>query len=267
MGAPALVGSGSAAMTRPAGPFASPPPKKAPKVKREPNRCAFCYVPIGPKATTCIRHHWITKRRFGKCGNCGEVFAVPPSTLSRGGGKFCSAKCYFARQATRPGFIDVKCANCGQAFRRTQGAVKRVKQSFCSKRCSHEYISGERHHSYRGGERHRRGPGWQANRRACRERDRNCRACGKTPEQNGQALSVDHVIPWRLFADERIANSLENLIALCRSCHARKWRAETAYIRGDVLGWLAYLRNVGVDPASLDGLYAYLRPVGEGSAA
>jgi hypothetical protein len=105
--------------------------------------------------------------------------------------------------------------------------------------------------------------GWTANRDACRERDEVCRSCGKTPEENGQALSVDHLIPWRLFADEIVANSLDNLVALCRVCHAKKTaRAEQAYFRGDVLGWLVFLRDVGVDPASLVRFEEHLLPAG-----
>lgn len=115
---------------------------------------------------------------------------------------------------------------------------------------------------YRGGDRHRRGPGWHANRRLCRERDKVCRSCGKTPEDNGQALSVDHVIPWRLFADERMANDLGNLIALCRVCHGKKTSdAERAYVKGDVLGWLSFLRAVEIDPEAMKVYEPYLAEV------
>lgn len=233
---------------------------------RKPKPCPIC-------GTLFLKDHLAQKTCSPRCGyeyrkssqpsipcrGCGKQFRPFPSAIRRAGGKYCSAVCYRAFLATQPAFITVNCANCESPFRRTRAAVKRVKHSFCSQRCGNEYISGERHHSYRGGERHRRGPGWDANRRACRERDKVCRVCGKTPEENQQQLSVDHLIPWRLFADEVIANSLANLIALCRSCHAKKWRAEHAYIRGDVQGWMAYLRNVQVDPASLEGLYVGLR--------
>ncbi len=101
---------------------------------------------------------------------------------------------------------------------------------------------------YRGGEKHRRGKGWVAARRLVRERDGVCRICSKTPEENGQQLSVDHVKPYRLFVDDDAsANDPANLVALCRSCHNRKTaRAERAYIKGDVLEYLRYLENVGL---------------------
>lgn len=203
---------------------------------------------------------------FIPCKGCGKMFRPFPRALRRDAGKFCSIACYRVRQHQRPAFVTVTCANCGHDFRRTQAAINRVKVAFCSKRCSNEYISGERHHAYRGGERHRRGPGWRTNRNLCRERDKVCRSCGKTPEDNGQALSVDHVIPWRLFADERAANDLGNLIALCRNCHAKKYWIETAYIKGDVLGWLAFLEDVQIDPTSLVPFEKFLLPAGQVAA-
>ncbi|MGH2813330.1 MAG: HNH endonuclease signature motif containing protein [Actinomycetota bacterium] len=50
-----------------------------------------------------------------------------------------------------------------------------------------------------------------------RQRDEVCRSCGKTPEENGRALDVHHISPYRYSGD----HSLENLVALCRSCHMR----------------------------------------------
>jgi 5-methylcytosine-specific restriction endonuclease McrA len=240
------------------GPFAAPPKRKAP------NTCRVCDVPIDYRAKACNVHRHAIKRmqRERKCATCGKTFTPFPSAIRRSAAKFCSSACYFASVASRPAFIAVQCDNCRTTFRRTAAAVKRTKHSFCSSRCSAEYQSGERHHAYRGGEAHRRGPGWTANRDACRERDEVCRSCGKDAAENRQALSVDHLIPWRLFADEKVANDLDNLVALCRACHAKKTgRAEAAYVRGDVLEWLAFLRDVGVDPLSLTRFEPFLSRV------
>ena len=61
------------------------------------------------------------------------------------------------------------------------------------------------------------GRDWRKRKEEVRERDQVCRQCGKTPEENGRALDVHHVDPYRYTAN----NSLDNLIALCRSCHMR----------------------------------------------
>jgi len=61
------------------------------------------------------------------------------------------------------------------------------------------------------------GAGLKVIREQVRVRDRVCRRCGKTPEQNGRALDVHHLDPFRFSGD----NSTDRLIALCRSCHMR----------------------------------------------
>ncbi len=59
------------------------------------------------------------------------------------------------------------------------------------------------------------GPGWKSIREQVRARDRVCRHCGKTPEENGRALDVHHVDPFRFSGD----NSPDRLEAPCRKCH------------------------------------------------
>ena len=195
------------------------------------------------------------------CEHCGETF---DSWRRRLGveRRFCSRTCYYAAVAPRPAFLVVECPQCGTSFRRTRGAISRVKASTCSRRCSQILNSGSGNHMYRGGEKHRRGPGWVANRRIVRERDKVCRLCGKTPETNGQALSVDHLIPWRIWADEEAANQPSNLVALCRSCHAKKTaRLERAYWKGDVLDFERFLEQLGIDASHRPELRRYLAEV------
>jgi hypothetical protein len=69
----------------------------------------------------------------------------------------------------------------------------------------------------------RYGPGWKNRRAEIRSRDKVCRACGKTPEQNGSALHVHHLKPYRFGG----ANNAANLLALCDSCHHRIEAATT----------------------------------------
>lgn len=177
------------------------------------------------------------------CANCGSAFRAW-STI----GKYCSRECYYAVVGHRPAMLEVACANCGTPYRRTRAVIARNKRTFCSQSCSTTYYSGDRSSMFRGGEAHRRGPGWIVNRRAARLRDGVCRFCGKTPEENKQALSVDHIIPWRLFVSEELANSLDNLVSLCRACHARKSSgSERQYMVGDVIAFGRYLDAIGAD--------------------
>lgn len=76
-------------------------------------------------------------------------------------------------------------------------------------------MSGPRNGNWRGGQALSYGPGWREIKEQVRARDGVCRNCGKAPKQNGRALDVHHLRPYRFSGD----NSPENLVALCRSCH------------------------------------------------
>jgi hypothetical protein len=66
------------------------------------------------------------------------------------------------------------------------------------------------------------GPEWLEARRSCLERDHfRCQGCGYRGP-----LDVHHRVPLRQFKTTAEANRLENLIALCRACHAH---ADAAY--------------------------------------
>ncbi|MCJ7512630.1 MAG: DUF1998 domain-containing protein, partial [Anaerolineales bacterium] len=88
------------------------------------------------------------------------------------------------------------------------------------------------------------GPEWPAGREAARARDGyQCRQC-RAPERPGRAHDVHHLRPFREFGylsgenrNDRLANSLENLITLCAACHHR---AEFARGTRSALGGLAY---------------------------
>jgi 5-methylcytosine-specific restriction endonuclease McrA len=78
-------------------------------------------------------------------------------------------------------------------------------------------MRGERNGRWRGGKVQFYGRDWKRIKEIVRARDRECRTCGKSAAANGRALDVHHLIPFRFSGD----NSLENLVALCRSCHMR----------------------------------------------
>jgi DEAD/DEAH box helicase domain-containing protein len=73
-----------------------------------------------------------------------------------------------------------------------------------------------------------RGPNWEEQRTQARARDGyRCRHCG-APERPNRAHDVHHIEPFRTFGYVRggndrylVANRLENLVTLCRSCHRR----------------------------------------------
>ncbi|UYE90117.1 HNH endonuclease [Mycobacterium phage Molly] len=107
--------------------------------------------------------------------------------------------------------ISVECANCGSPTPRKQRDQRRSKNLYCSRECAN---AGQKK---RDTDMLRYGAGWKTTRAKIRNRDRVCRCCGKTPEENGKALHVHHLIPFRFGG----GNRPENLVALCDSCHHR----------------------------------------------
>lgn len=64
------------------------------------------------------------------------------------------------------------------------------------------------------------GENWFHRRKEARERDNNtCQVCGFEPD--GRNLDVHHIQPIKTFDEPEAANTLDNLITLCRSCHRK----------------------------------------------
>jgi transposase-like protein len=93
---------------------------------------------------------------------------------------------------------------------------------------SNDGLSGEDHAQWKGGK-FPYGPGWTEQKRcAVRERDNYCCQdpnCAVTQEQHfdeyGERLHVHHLHKARNIDDPEDRNAKENLITLCRGCHAR----------------------------------------------
>jgi len=202
---------------------------------RQRPKCPVCEVPISYESKTCRRHiHSLERQsRERECVGCGKRFSPYPSTIGRSGIRFCSRRCR-VDSGYRPAMLDVSCYYCGAQFKRTRAAIAREIHTFCSKTCAWNYNSGPRNRGWRGGIRGWRGMGWERARKAARQRDKVCRLCGKTPKENCQRLSVDHIVPYSTFDDPEQANDLSNLVSLCRSCHAKKTHGpEYHFLRGN----------------------------------
>jgi 5-methylcytosine-specific restriction endonuclease McrA len=110
---------------------------------------------------------------------------------------------------------------------------------FCSIGCARavynrEHFRGENNPRWRGGRSLSYGPEWKKIKDFVRARDKVCRDCGKTTEENGRALDVHHTEPFRFSG----RHDPEKLKALCRSCHMRAEdhgrRGSAKFVRGPV---------------------------------
>ena len=126
--------------------------------------------------------------------------------------------------------IALICPICQKEFEVQWNIARRNNDTLCSKECFDEWKKtfrvGKQNYGWHGGKNYY-GPNWQSQRRHCRKRDDyKCQECGKTQKENGKALDVHHIVPFKSFGyipDENdnylFANDLSNLVALCRACH------------------------------------------------
>lgn len=94
---------------------------------------------------------------------------------------------------------------------------------------------GEENPNWRGGVVPRYGPGWTDARRRARKRDKVCQHCGHDGSE--RILDVHHIIPVRRFREAEdvplsAAHDLENLVLLCRQCHAHAEHGDIEFDSG-----------------------------------
>lgn len=191
-----------------------------------PRPCTRCGALFngGTLSKFCPTCRFVTKT----CAICGKIFTV---NRCHDFVETCSRKCGYAfkkRNAAKArGKRRPPCTTCGKPITRKSWnyGKKKAKHYFCSTRCTGIWQSkhrrGSNNATWRGGYKEYYGANWREQRRNARKRDKVCQRCGKTPKENGKALDVHHLIPFRKFGLKHFkqANDLNNLISLCMNCH------------------------------------------------
>lgn len=151
-----------------------------------------------------------------KCETCGIEFKRSPYKIQHKR-VFCSKECYHLSKI-KPKRQKV-CQTCGRSFEPWTD-----KQIYCSSTCfaapRKATMRGENNPSYIDGRAKNkkcyRGDDWEDIRKAVYKRDGyRCQVCGKHCKR--KEIQAHHIHPYR----ETFDNSLENLITLCNSCHAK----------------------------------------------
>ncbi len=177
------------------------------------------------------------------CPNCGKTFRTTRARIRDAvitGMSFCSNVCAGRYKATyglnkppkkvaKPeNTLLIACTQCGKAFERKRRIGRGKFGYFCSHECygkwRSENLTGEDSPEWKGGySLDYGGSNWKSARRQARERDNNtCQDCGITEQAWGYRLDVHHIVPFNTFDDSAKANALDNLITLCRNCHAKR---------------------------------------------
>ncbi len=186
------------------------------------------------------------------CGVCGEKFTRTPAQVARAKhGIFCSRECHYAARglgltkrvvenpytytpeskaamiaaSSKPKgkrtFHLLECAQCGKEFDDpTDGRKRKSGVSFCSLDCCNAYRKGENNPAWRGGHPKYYGADWRGLRRDARSRDKyTCQRCGKECTSPQRAPDVHHIKPVSSFDNVNDANTLDNVVCLCHTCH------------------------------------------------
>lgn len=180
-----------------------------------------------------LKSGWIEKRKWHIyiCEWCNKEFNSWESRQNR----FCSSQCRSEFGAQQPKtrknstvYVTKICEYCSKKYKLTLAYTKLRKSRFCSEQCRSNKMSiemqGENNPNWNGGtvDQSAYGPNWERQKRKAKRRDNHtCQVCSYKSGGN-RFLDVHHIIPIKTFdGDYKSANKLDNLISLCRTCHAK----------------------------------------------
>jgi hypothetical protein len=161
------------------------------------------------------------------CLNCSKKFITYPSRIKRGGGIYCSSKCFaihkdighYERTESHKLLMSAKLkgrpANW-KAINAAANARRGVPSSEKCKQVASKRWSGSGNPKWRGGTARLPYAGnWQSVRKIVIKRDKICQDCKKTKEEV-RRFDVHHM------DRNRENNDLRNLILLCSTCHYKR---------------------------------------------
>lgn len=178
------------------------------------------------------------------CPNCGKKFTRGAGYIrakrarNPSGTICCSTECYYEHRWGGSRTVKVECQQCGRKFTRQKAELENRSAygPFCCHECygkwRSENLAGEDSPSWKGGYTlDYGGSNWKRQRRRARKRDSHtCQDCGVTEQEWGYKLDVHHIVPYDMFDDPKTASRLDNLVTLCRQCHANRHNGETRLV-------------------------------------
>lgn len=171
-----------------------------------------------------------------ECANCGTEKRVEQRHYESYDRFFCDNRCQgeFLEETGLSrgenngrwkGKVTVECANCGDELAVYPCRLTEKENHLCDQSCRAEWystnLSGSDHPLWMPGDNRYSGR-WLSARRNVRARDENrCQLCGRSASELEQIPDVHHIQPVRSYDDPNDAHVAENLVQLCRGCHAR----------------------------------------------
>ncbi len=182
-----------------------------PKARR--TYCDDCYSEAGEK-----NGNYSDAGESAECKRCGDTFEYYPSNKD---GVYCPSCVADSDDFLGTPYADLldvdriarTCEYCEQEMHVLPSTVRQGHGRFCSNECLYAWLSEDETAVYDGR--------WREMRRQVLERDNHrCQKCGETAEEIGREPDVHHIRPVRTFDAPQNAHVLDNLVALCPSCHA-----------------------------------------------
>ncbi|MCG1002550.1 MULTISPECIES: HNH endonuclease [Halobacterium] len=178
--------------------------------------CDDCYSQAGEK-----NGNYSGAKETTDCKQCGDTFDYYPSNKD---GVYCSDCVAEADEFLGTPYaetVDVEriertCDYCDEPMVVLECNRRQGHGRFCSNDCQNAWMSDQ----YGDGEAVYNGRWREVRRKALERDDYRCQKCGATARELGQNPDVHHIKPVRTFDDPQNAHTVDNLIALCKSCHA-----------------------------------------------
>lgn len=178
-------------------------------------------------------HDW-TRMVTAQCDLCEVEYERKRSLKDQFEHNFCSTDCQNEWQSEYRVGENASSWNGGKESRECEfcenlfDTFPSEDHKFCSKECATEardYPTGEDHPRWNPDREWWAyyGPNWNDQRKKALDRDERCQICGflnvAYKKIVGKNLDVHHIIPFEKFDDYEDANELNNLMAVCASCH------------------------------------------------
>lgn len=219
--------------------FDGEPPYRCPR-----DGCGFESTEKGVKLHHAKSHGESLNYITLDCDWCGKSFERVRTEYERYDNHFCSNDCRYEWTEAENGhwddshYVTRECDWCETQFERIKSWDELNERSFCGYDCANQWMNanwqGEDAPQWEGGYRHNqfRGRDWTERRQQVLERDDyECQSCGMDDadhiEEVGCSLDIHHIVPQREFDDPENAHALDNLVALCKSCHQSHEYADT----------------------------------------
>lgn len=202
------------------------------------DECPTCGDTFASKRGVKVHHkkvHGESLAHTISCDWCGDEMKRAPCKI-RENKNLCSKRCRdeWLQQRSgdnHPSFNQTiaECTYCGERESVKQSRANRSKRYYCSLACRGKHMSqtgeyrGKSSPRWKGGYKEYYGPNWQKQRQKARKRDGyKCQSCGCHESDMERELDVHHITPFNSYEMAINANKLNNLVSLCRKCHAKR---------------------------------------------